>query len=78
MKTTVLTREQAVQRRDAALAVLGLTLEEWQKRKADEECSCCVAEEMRRDFAYGRDNGWQMIAAIDQVRDMEYLLGEDS
>lgn len=73
-----ITREQAAQRRDAALAILGMTLEEWQKRKADEDCPCCVDEEMRRDFAYDRDNGWQMIAAIDQIRDMDYLLGEDS
>ena len=60
-----MTMRDCQERRDKALDRLHMTLDEARAQWMD--CGCCLA-----------DGNWHQLTDLDEVRDMDYLLGEGS
>jgi len=64
MRIHRLTAEDLQARRAAALASLGMTLEQ-ARAQWDDDCGCCLV-----------DGNWHDLALLDEVKECDYLLGE--
>ena len=78
--SVTITKREARKRRKDALAALGMSLADWRGLKPDYDCPCCLYDDVRRMkvYPYEGDLGWAMQGALDTVRDMDFLLGEET